>query len=106
MCAGIDRMHVCQRCSGAARKFIVRRFGEDRHPYCWSLLLSTSSAIQAVKRWPRFATSPIHTSLTNVQVSGWQSLKGYATYKGHTLNPEFIQRLVKKEGGVSPVVNL
>jgi len=48
---------------------------------------------------------PIHTSLTHVQVSGWQSLKGYATYKGHTLSPEFIQRLVKKEGGVSLVLN-
>jgi len=33
------------------------------------------------------------------KVSGWQSLKGYATYKGHTFNPQFIRRLVKKEGG-------
>jgi len=106
VCVGIDRMHVCQRCSGAARKLVVRRFGEDRHTHRWSLLLSTSSAVQAVKRWPRFATFPIHTSLTHEKVSGWQSLKGYATYKGHTLNPEFIQRLVKKEGGVSLIVNL
>jgi len=44
-------------------------------------------------------------SLTRRKVSGWQSLKGYATYKGHTLNPAFIQRLVKKEGGVSFIVN-
>lgn len=40
-----------------------------------------------------------------MEVSGWQSLKGYATYKGHALNREFIQRLVKKEGGVSSVMN-
>jgi len=38
------------------------------------------------------------------KVSGWQSLKGYATYKGHTLNPQFIRRLVKREGGFKLVM--
>ena len=40
-----------------------------------------------------------------MKVSGWQSLKGYATYKGRAFNQEFVQRLAKKEGGVSFVVN-
>lgn len=38
------------------------------------------------------------------KVSGWQSLKGYATYKGHTFGPQFIRRLVKKEGGFKLIV--
>ena len=43
----------------------------------------------------------LHASLTHIKVSGWQSLKGYAVYKGRTLDTAFIQRIVKKEGGVS-----
>ena len=52
-----------------------------------------------------FALFPFYTSLTNGKVSGWQSLKGYATYKGHILDPQFIRRLVRKEGGVSTFMN-
>ena len=52
-----------------------------------------------------FGRLPLHTLLTHGQVSGWQSLKGYAAYKGRTLDPQFIQRLVKKEGGVSLDIN-
>jgi hypothetical protein len=58
---------------------------------------------QKVAVFPRVL---FHASLTHGEVSGWQSLKGYATYKGHTFGPQFIRRLVKKEGGVSTVVDL
>ena len=53
------------------------------------------------RRKVRASRLSLHDMLTDGQVSGWQSLKGYAAYKGHTFDPQFIQRLVKKEGGVS-----
>jgi hypothetical protein len=53
-----------------------------------------------------FSLFPFYVSLTHREVSGWQSLKGYAMYKGHTLDPQFIRRLMRKEGGVSAVANV
>lgn len=74
-------------------------------PHVLSVSTSLGRFDYSGHRRVRFGRSSPHDMLTGGQVSGWQSLKGYAAYKGRTLDPQFIQRLVKKEGGVSLVMN-